>query len=390
MRAILLADTTEPERRSDRFQALALRKAAVACAEAAFRRSIELDHDGAFPDVEFAALHECGLMAAPLALQHGGAGLGVDAAQAQLTVDVLSAIGWGSLPLGRLYEGHVNALKLIHTHGSPSQVASYADDARRGCLFGVWNTQGADGLVLENHQGALRLRGAKIFASGAGRVARPLVTARCAIRGLVMVVPRHCDPARADLSAWKAHGMRASASGSFDFTGMEISEDEIIGGADAYHLQPAFSAGAWRFCAVQLGGAERLLDCTREHLLQAGRAADPHQLARMGQAAIAAQGARLWVEAAAKRAEGGDVGDADALIAFVNLTRAAVERAALDIMELAQRSIGLPGFLRAHPFEHVLRDLATYLRQPAPDKALVDGGEHVAKSSVRAGDLWRE
>jgi alkylation response protein AidB-like acyl-CoA dehydrogenase len=183
--------------------------------------------------------------------------------------------------------------------------------------------------------------------------------------------------------------MRASASGAFDFTGLRVEASDIIGDAEDYHAQPAFSAGAWRFCAVQLGGIERLLDCTRQHLRDTGRDADPAQLMRVGQAATAAQGARLWVEAAARRAEHHRDEDPQALIAFVNLTRGAVERAGLDVIELTQRSIGLQGFLRTHAVEHVVRDLATYLRQPAPDKALMDAAAHVVSRSSAARDVWR-
>jgi hypothetical protein len=36
---------------------------------------------------------------------------------------------------------------------------------------------------------------------------------------------------------------------------------------------------------------------------------------------------------------------------------------------LVQRSLGLSAFLRSNPVERMCRDLATYLRQPAPDEA---------------------
>ncbi|MDB5641051.1 MAG: acyl-CoA dehydrogenase, partial [Hyphomicrobiales bacterium] len=295
-----------PFSRPDRTTGAPLLTSAIACAEAAFARAEELDRDDAFPDVELERMCDLGLLAAPLARDLGGAGLGLEGEQAQLTLDVLSVIGWGSLPLGRLYEGHVNALRLIQLYGSPSQVDALAEDVRNGALSGVWNTQGADGLRLETDGAGFRLRGRKIFASGAGWVTRPVVTARRPDGGLVMVAPRfELSEARgrADLTTWRAQGMRASASGAFDFTGIAVSHDDIIGRPGDYELQPAFSAGAWRFCAVQLGGMERLLDCTRRHLVETGRAADPHQLTRIGQAATAVQGARLWVEAAARQAE---------------------------------------------------------------------------------------
>ena len=85
--------------------------------------------------------------------------------------------------------------------------------------------------------------------------------------------------ARADLGEWCAHGMRASATGSFDFSGVEVVPGQVVGADGDYHRQPLFSGGAWRFAAVQLGGIERLLDEARLHLRRAGRAEDqaaPH------------------------------------------------------------------------------------------------------------------
>jgi alkylation response protein AidB-like acyl-CoA dehydrogenase len=190
---------------------------------------------------------------------------------------------------------------------------------------------------------------------------------------------------RADLSAWTAQGMRASATGAVDFTGIAAG-GLAIGAPGDYLRQPDFSAGAWRFAAVHCGGAEAVLGALREHLRRTGRGGDPHQAARLGQAAIAAATARLWVEAAARRAEAPGAGPAAA--AFVNLARLAVERAALDLLELAQRSVGLAAFLRPNPLERLCRDLATYLRQPAPDRALTEAAAHLLAAEAEPGEAW--
>ena len=77
------------------------------------------------------------------------------------------------------------------------------------------------------------------------------------------------------------------------------------------------------------------------------------------------------------------------LVAYVNLARLAVEAAALDLMQLAQRSVGLQAFMRPNPIERISRDLATYLRQPGPDRALTDAAAWVLAQPVGAQDLWR-
>ena len=164
--------------------------------------------------------------------------------------------------------------------------------------------------------------------------------------------------------------MLASATGTVDFTGLRVTSEDIIGEEGDYERQPFFSGGAWRFCAVQQGGMEKLFDLLRQHLNRTRRGADPHQAARLGEAGIAVETARLWVEQAARVAESDPA--PERIVAYVNLARIAVERAALELMQLVDRSVGLQAFVRPHPIERVARDLATYLRQPAPDRALTN------------------
>lgn len=82
--------------------------------------------------------------------------------------------------------------------------------------------------------------------------------------------------------------------------------------------------------------------------------------------AIAAEPARRWLERA---------------MTYVRLACLAVERAGLDLLEITRRSIGVQAFLRPYPVEHIGRNLATYLRQPGPDQALVAVGSAVAQGS---------
>jgi len=49
------------------------------------------------------------------------------------------------------------------------------------------------------------------------------------------------------------------------------------------------------------------------------------------------------------------------------MARMVVERQLLDVLEIVQRSVGLSAFSRSSELERIARDLATYLRQPAPD-----------------------
>ncbi|MEE7476715.1 acyl-CoA dehydrogenase family protein [Methylobacterium hispanicum] len=365
----------------------AVRAAREACKLASGRASAE-DRDDGFPTEDISDLRRLGLLAAPVLTAEGGAGLGEEPGAGRL-MEVLRLLGYGSLALGRLYEGHINALQLIARYGDAGQRARLFSDARAGHLFGVWNTEPPEGgLTLSVRPGGLHLAGAKTFASGAGHVTRALATARDPDAGatLMLVVP--LEPGtRANLSAWRAHGMRASATGTLDFDGLVVPEDAALGDPDAYYRQPDFSGGAWRFTAVQLGGIEAVFDAWREHIVRLGRGRDPHQLARLGEGAIAVESARLWVRRAAKAMSEATL-PPGRLIAYINLARLAVERAGLEVLQLAQRSVGLQGFLRGHSLERLGRDLATYLRQPAPDGALTGAADEILRAGGLAGDLW--
>ena len=263
-----------------------------------------------------------------------------------------------------------------------------AEDVRDGHLSGVWNTGPAQGGIRFDTDGdGCRIRGSKTFASGAGFVTRPLVTGGDEEGRSIMAIAPLEDGQGADLSAWRAHGMRASATGTCDMTGVRVSPDLIIGKPDDYMRQPDFSCGAWRFLAVQTGGIEAVYEIHRQHLKRTGRGGDAHQLARLGCSATAVEAARLFVARAAHAAATAHASPNDS-IAYVNLARGAVERAGLDVIELAQRSVGLQGFLEDHPLEQACRDLATYLRQPAPDIALVGGAEHLLTADASLERLW--
>ena len=332
-----------------------------------------LDRDGGFPEQAFALLRETGALTAPLPRRLGGGGLGTEPGGATALFELLRLLGRASLAVGRLYEGHVNALKLIAVYGTAAQLDAAASDAAGGHLFGIWVTEAASPLRVIEQEGRYRLEGEKRFASGALHVTRPLVTALPeagpADRPMRMLLVPLGDDRRASDTLGGLHGMRAARTGSCDFTGIVLGPEALIGAPGDYLRQPEFCAGAWRGIAVALGGIDRLVSLLRQQLLQRGRHDNPHQLTRIGEALIAQETAAMWAAKAAAVAEGGIHGPDD-VVAIVGLARIAAEQAGLDVIRLVQRGLGLAGFLQDNPVERVMRDLATYLRQPAPDETL--------------------
>ncbi|QRR01464.1 acyl-CoA dehydrogenase family protein [Dyadobacter sandarakinus] len=348
------------------------------------------DYDGGFPAHEFALLRASGLLTITLP----GQALCYDKASTPGLLQLLKNIGKSSLPVGRIYEGHINALLLIASFGSQDQKSRWFEDAGAN-LFGVWNTQDAGGLEIEDTgNGRYRLTGSKTFCSGAGWIGRPLVTGKLISpekSGWQMcIIPTETvKPILADSSFWKPLGMQASASYRMDLTGIEIGEQDLLGLPDDYYRQPLFGSGALRFAAVQLGGAEAVLEETHRLLNDFKRTEDPFQQSRIAEISYLIETGNLWLNQAGELYDRWlhMPGSAEKLIAYANMTRTIIEDACLRSMQLAERSVGSRGLMRPGILERMHRDLTTYLRQPAPDAIQAYVGKYVLDQQ-NTTSLW--
>ena len=360
-----------------------------------------VDYNGAFPVKEFELIAQAGLLAAPLQPELGGVGLGLDASAPGETLLLLKQIGCGNLAVGRVYEGHVNALQLIQTFGNKEQIERLAVDARdRHKVFGVWNAEAADGVkITPLSNGKYRLMGAKTFASGAGYVERPFVNGELPDGSWQMcIVPMDEVATISDPDWWQPSGMRATASYKIDFSQVELEAKALIGQPGDYYRQPWLTAGVIRFAAVQLGGAEALFNATRQYLQDLGRTLDTHQQERVGKMAIAIESGNLWLQGAADFVKdyapvfGGSPNlpndQSDKLVAYANMVRTTIEQICMDVIQLCERSVGTRGLLPPLPIERIIRDLTLYLRQPAFDVALTSVGQYALSHSAPASSLW--
>ena len=321
-------------------------------------RALSLDRQGAFPAEDIALLRELGVLAA----------FGADDASADELFDALRIIGRCNLSLGRIFEGHVNGARLVSWYGSDKQRNQLEEDLVAGRVYGVWNSEPSPGVTISSSERPV-LIGKKHYATGAGSIDKAIVTARTASGEGQMLIAMACDPLRADLSAWRVRGMKATQSGSYDLSGLPAGPETRLGLAGDYEREPRFSAGAWRFTAVQLGGLERILCLVRRHMITSDASSAPIKRARFAEALAAARTAWLWVREAARNTEGGSEEASEDVIAMVLLTRGVVERAGLEVMEAAARVIGTRAFFEDEPIDMAIRDLSLYLRQPVPDQA---------------------
>ena len=364
-------------------------------AEAVPRPPVVAEEAGLEPGV--AALRREGWLRAALPLEAGGSGIGTstDPVVVGRTVDALRALGRADLALARLYEGHLNAVKLVALHARPALARETLRDVARGALLGVWGAVGDRPLTVVRSDAAhWTLDGEKVFASGLGLVERAVVTvsdpdAPDVSRLLLVDVD---DATRQHPEDWRASGMRSTRSGRYRFDGIALPRARVLGEAGVYEREPWFEGGTWRYVAAHVGAMEGLVDAMVAELVARGRDDDPHQGARIGRAAALAVGARALVERAAHEVETCDATDADATrraVALALLVRESVEQGAVELLGTVERALGMAAFAHGHPIERRRRDLGLYLRQAAPDAKLARAAAAIASDAGRGiGRLW--
>jgi alkylation response protein AidB-like acyl-CoA dehydrogenase len=296
------------------------------------------------------------------------------------TIRRMIAAGRQDAALGRLFEGHVNALQLIRLYGNDT-LSGWAEAAEsRGHRAGVWNNDHRGNPVRED--GVLpsgRLRGAKSFASGAGLLTHALVTSRADSPDEVRMwlVELDDSTSETDRSWWQPTGMQRSETHIVSWDGRKAPRATAIGGPGLYQLQPHFSGGGLRFAAVQAGAVAGLHDRLVTALTERERAGHPIQRRRIAESFSCAQTAIDAVMAVARAYEMDDLD----LLPRVDAARHRVLECAEEQIMRVQRSVGLGGMMHPHPLATHLSDLAVYIRQPNPDgsldavaEAVLDGG----------------
>eukprot|EP01037_Dinobryon_pediforme_P001471 gene1471-1492_t len=309
-----------------------------------------------------------GLLAAPLPVVTGGLGWGTEPPSSAAFCSGLRMIGRASLALGRVFEGHVNAIRLLERFGSVGLFRQVVEDVRRGHLIGLWVTAFTDPVRLERAGAEWLLSGTLDVCSGAGLASRAVVMAKDS-RGLEHLVYVGAE-SFAPLPERRVSmmGMRAALTAAVHVSG-QVAAEAVFAGPGDYMAEPDFSGGAWRTSAVTVGGLEALVSEAMRQLRARGREQDPRQQARLGQMLLARETALLWITQAADQAEAANA-DPASTVAVVNMARLAIESCCLKVIPLVQRSLGMACMQVGNPAEQLMRDIATYLRQPAGDEVM--------------------
>ncbi len=331
-----------------------------------------LDRGMRGPAIELDLLRQAGLIRAPLPMMNGGQGWGTSPDGALPLLGLLKALGGASLPVARIYEGHVNAVRLIVDHGSPDQRRRMAALVNEGAIAGVW---GAD-TEMPVRLAASKLSGTKAFASGLGDLAFAVITAQTDA-GLQMVIADVTEQRRFDHVSWDVTGMRGSRSGRFDCDGVSAPRNALLGPPDALFAEPQFHGGIWRIIACYAGAMETLATELHIAVQLKGVSNDPLASHRFGQAIVESRTVNALAHQACVAAE--SVTGSQAAVADILFAREAVEQAAIRQFEIVERMAGTSLHQTESRMGRIIRNLRFYLRQ-----AQLDGKLALATSIWRA------
>lgn len=324
--------------------------------------------DGRFPEAAWSLLTDLGIT--PLT---------VTAVPAADELAVVRAVAAVDVSLGRLVDGHFNALERLRVQvvdDDPQLAAGDLEQVAAGQLrLGVW---GADPGPGEGPPAHLRrvdaghvVDGVKTFCSGAGGVERVFVLVRAdADPGPVRLAYVDVTNAEVDRGWFRGTGMRGSASHRVELAGAPVLW--LAAQAGALLQEPWFSRDAVRTAASWAGGADTAVAELVGLLRAKGAGGDLESLA-VARAQAAQRTIGHWLDAAAVAA---DSASADLPTLAVHL-RHEVAQAVRSILDESARAAGSRPFAVGGRLERARRDLETYLLQHRLEPLLVKAGRRV-------------
>lgn len=264
----------------------------------------------------------------------------------------LSEVAALDLSLGRLFEGHSDAVQILSEAG----LATYEG------VYGVW-TAATNDLVARRDQDGWLLNGSKPYCSGASLLSRALVSASFTEGNLLFEVAAAETGLQRLPDTWPSTGMARSESYSLGFD--DVPAARVVGPVDFYTNRPGFWQGSLNVAACWFGGA---LGLARGVLPRMAGNPDPHAWAAFGSLSseIDMMQQVLRQAAAETDADPSDKEDRGQERAFS--ARYQIYHGAQRVADLAGRIGGTGGFTHDDAQSRRLADLFIYLRQYHPGR----------------------
>ncbi len=277
----------------------------------------------------------------------------------------LSEVAAINLSVGRLFEGHTDALAILAELNNSPRLSRER--------WGVWAAESRGARLQMTLDGLrmVRLNGIKQWCSGARDLTHALVTAWLDGDGpyLVRLAVEQPGVTLRD-GTWIAVGMADTNSIEVNFDG---ARGRIVGQRGDYLQRPGFWHGSMGVAACWHGAATCLARLARKH---SGADLAPEQAAGLGRIDIAIhesaatlRGAAEWIDANPRR-------DARTL---AMRTRNVVERTSLTVLDEAGRVLGATAYCMNPLFARMAADLPVFLRQNHTEKNLRGLGDAVTR-----------
>ncbi|QBF27052.1 acyl-CoA dehydrogenase [Pseudomonas tructae] len=277
---------------------------------------------------------------------------------------VLAEVAGIDLALAKLFEGHTDALAILHECG-----ASHLAPAGS---WGVWAAEPPNARVriVRRNGNDVHLQGRKAWCSGALQIDRALLTAWDEQERPQLVAVALDQPAlRIFNEGWQAIGMAVTASVDVEFNHCPAQR---VGSSGQYLSRPGFWHGGGGIAACWYGAAQTLGDVLLDHCRHRE---EPHAQAHLGAVDAALAGARAALREAAEWIDGHPGSDAELV---VRRLRAQVEGAALGVLDHVGRALGATPFCRDSHFARLSADLPVFLRQSHAERDLAELGRQLS------------
>lgn len=263
-------------------------------------------------------------------------------------VDAFMALGRADIPLARLTEGHVDALRIL----TEAAVEPVGD-----ALYGVWASRsGGTGLTFDRDGDGWRLDGRLLFASGAGLLDRALVTAWTPDGSTHVLLDCAVREWGFDTRDWRTRAMELSRSHRVELA-QPVEAHRV--GADNFYLDRwGFHPGGIGVAAVWTGGAARVLDLLGE---RAG--SGDQRAARLGRARTELLTAVALVRQAAIAVQRRPVDPRP----VATVCRAGVAAAVRRLLDEVRLLAGPAGLAFDEPLTRAVDDLAMFVAQQGVD-----------------------
>jgi hypothetical protein len=258
-----------------------------------------------------------------------------------------------NLSLGRLAEGHTDALAILAEDGRAPA------DSR--AVYGVWAARSGQGdTKAERVDRGWQLTGSKPFCSGYGLFDRALVTAETpeGYRLFDLDVANHVVGVHA--GSWQAVGMADSRSETLEFGGPPVPLELAVGEPAFYLDRPGFWFGAAGVAACWFGGAHGLVTHLTTTL---SPGASESVLAAFGDSVAQLGALRSVLKEAAAAIDRDPFDRAGRSKMRAQIARQAVHHGATRILELTAAAAGARPLCHDQDQSQRAADLYVYLSQ---------------------------